>query len=645
MKRYLKYAVCSLLLFFHFSGKAGDKRIELLFQKAHRVQASNFDSVIVYSDSIIRIAQSINDKHALAEAHTLKGAAYYGKGNYPETISNYQDALKLAEAGGFNDLLFPIYNLYGTFYKKQNNLKSAQEQFNNAYNLATKLKDSLQMGNALGDIGLIYELQNEWDKAGECFQKALYIHQRKKCVMCESYALSYLAEVSAYHQQYAEAINLLEQSLELKKTLKDTMGIAMIVNNMGEVYAEKGDIDKALDHFFQSLVYSQKIHYSEFIVHTYKMISDMYMKQMNYEKAYQYYQLHVNLKDSIYNEKNARNINEMEAKYQNEKKQLQIDNLNKENLLKEVKIEKQEGQTRSLYIAAALLFSIVIIVIFGYRNKQKANQIISSQKIEVEKQRDLIEAKNKEVTDSIHYAKRIQRALFASDNLLKNNLPEHFVLYKPKDIVSGDFYWASRQGDKFYLCVADCTGHGVPGAFMSLLNIAYLNEGVTEKKLESPDKILNDVRDQIIFSLSNNEIGEESKDGMDAVLCLLDLKGMWLRFSCANNPLWLLRNGELKIFKPDKMPVGKHHGEQKPFTLQTLGLRKGDTVYLLTDGYADQFGGEKGKKFKYQQLQELLVQNGTKSMEEQKELLDNTIEKWRGSLEQVDDILLIGIKF
>ncbi|MES2284560.1 MAG: tetratricopeptide repeat protein [Bacteroidota bacterium] len=257
---------------------------------------------------------------------------------------------------------------------------------------------------------------------------------------------------------------------------------------------------------------------------------------------------------------------------------------------------------------------------------------------------NIIHEKNREITDSIHSAKRIQHALLASDTLLKKHLPEFFVLYKPKDIVSGDFYWANVIDNKFVIITADCTGHGVPGAFMSLLNISYLNEAIIEKRIDSPEKILEHVRSQIIHTLNPEGSEVESKDGMDAVLCIYDFKHLWLRFACANNPLWVIRNNDLIRFKPDKMPVGMHYGEQKPFSINTLGLRKGDIVYTFTDGYADQFGGPKGKKFKYKALKDVLLSIQTKSMEEQKEILLATFEKWKGNLEQVDDVLIIGVR-
>jgi PAS domain S-box-containing protein len=270
--------------------------------------------------------------------------------------------------------------------------------------------------------------------------------------------------------------------------------------------------------------------------------------------------------------------------------------------------------------------------------------VIDTDITERKKTESIIEIKNREITDSMHAAKRIQHVLLASDTLLNKNLPEYFILYKPKDIVSGDFYWANMIDNKFVMITADCTGHGVPGAFMSLLNITFLNEAVVEKRINSPEKILDYVRTQIINSLNPEGSEFESKDGMDATLCVFDFKGMWLRFSCANNPLWVYRNNDFIRFKPDKMPVGMHHGEQKPFTAHTLGLRKGDIVYTFTDGFADQFGGVNGKKLKYKALKELLLSVQSKSMAEQKEILNAAFESWKGNLEQVDDVLISGIR-
>ena len=307
-------------------------------------------------------------------------------------------------------------------------------------------------------------------------------------------------------------------------------------------------------------------------------------------------------------------------------------------------------------IAFFALFSVFTYNRFRLTRKQK--RIIELQKVEVDRQRELadsrreiaeaqkhiIEEKQKEILDSIHYAKRIQQAMLTSEDYIAEHFnAENFIFYQPKDIVSGDFYWALSHHDKFYIAAADCTGHGVPGAFMSLLNISFLNENVIERGIKNPDQILNEQRREIIKAL-NPTGNENSKDGMDCALCAFDLKNNKLQFALANNPLWLIRAGELIEFKSDKMPVGKYEDHIKNFTLQSTEIFKGDCIYIFTDGYADQFGGDKGKKFKYKQLKELLLLNVHKPMNEQKEMLSKTINDWKDNLEQVDDILIIGVR-
>lgn len=276
-------------------------------------------------------------------------------------------------------------------------------------------------------------------------------------------------------------------------------------------------------------------------------------------------------------------------------------------------------------------------------------QHIEEQKEIIEKQKELVEEKNKEVLDSINYAKRIQAALLTSEKYIQKYLQDFFVLYKPKDIVSGDFYWAfyHEASHSFYLVTADCTGHGVPGAFMSMLGINFLNELVAERNILEPDKILNELRKSIINALNPEDSIEESKDGMDAVICRYMFTEQKIQFAASNNPLWVLSIGEsneLMEYKADKFPVGKYMEEEKPFTLQEIALNKNAWVITFTDGYADQFGGERGKKFKYKQLEKVIKENCHLSSQELKHILDVHFKAWKGNYEQVDDVLIIGVR-
>ncbi len=288
-------------------------------------------------------------------------------------------------------------------------------------------------------------------------------------------------------------------------------------------------------------------------------------------------------------------------------------------------------------IGVVNLFILFIITILFFSFFRRENIIFQKA---ILKQKAIIEEKQKEILDSINYAKRIQYALLASEELLNKNLNNHFVLFKPKDIVSGDFYWATNHKNKFYLAVCDSTGHGVPGAFMSLLNIGFLSEAIKDKGIEEPHEIFNYVRDRLIESIGK----DEQQDGMDGILICIDKSTNLVSYASANNSPVLVRQNEIIELGKDKMPVGK--GERlMSFKLYQMTVQKGDILYLYTDGYADQFGGPKGKKFKYKQLNGLLINNSSLNVGKQMEELEQHFLNWSGVLEQVDDVCVIGIKF
>ncbi len=287
----------------------------------------------------------------------------------------------------------------------------------------------------------------------------------------------------------------------------------------------------------------------------------------------------------------------------------------------------------------ASLFAIFSILYFVVRYFKQGSEDYEK---EIEAKNEEISTKNKEILDSINYAKKIQATLLAHNDFLEKHLPDHFVFFKPKDIVSGDFYWATEHNGKFYLAVCDSTGHGVPGAFMCLLNIGFLNEAIKEKNISSPAAIFDHVRKRLIADISK----EGQQDGMDGILFKLEIQNSKLRieYAGANNAPILIRDNQILSLATDKMPVGKGIREEA-FKLHTIDVQAGDSIYLYTDGFADQFGGPKGKKFKYKALNELLLTHHKKTTAEQKQIFDSTFENWKGRLEQVDDVCVIGIRF
>ncbi|MBL7933722.1 MAG: DUF4154 domain-containing protein, partial [Bacteroidia bacterium] len=328
-------------------------------------------------------------------------------------------------------------------------------------------------------------------------------------------------------------------------------------------------------------------------------------------------------------------------------KQKQLDAELKQKRDEIARAEGTIGKQKNVISIIAILSAIgIILLLFSIRSnnqRRKANKLLSAQKSEIEKQKHLVDEKQKEILDSINYAKRIQTALMANSKLLSDNLNEHFVLFKPKDIVAGDFFWATRLPDSFVYITADSTGHGVPGAFMSLLNISKLND-VINQGISRPDLVLNEVKSRIIKALNPEGSSEESKDGMDAILCKLDLKRMTLQYAAANNSFCIIRNKQIITCKADKMPVGKSHDDSSLFTFNEIPLEKGDMIYTFTDGYGDQFGGPEGKKFKHKQLREIFVEVSELSINQQFEHINSRFEDWKGALEQVDDVLVIGVR-
>jgi serine phosphatase RsbU (regulator of sigma subunit) len=274
---------------------------------------------------------------------------------------------------------------------------------------------------------------------------------------------------------------------------------------------------------------------------------------------------------------------------------------------------------------------------------EQANAEIEAQRDLAEEQRDQIIQQKKEITDSIQYAQRIQTIILPSPNLLKLHLPEYFVIFKPRDIVSGDFFWITEKEGNIILTAADCTGHGVPGAFMSLLGITYLNEITSGRSILTAGEILDQLRQSIIKALDQKGVSGENKDGMDMALCIFDYKKMEIQFAGANNPLYIFKNNELKEIKGDKMPVAIHERMQN-FTNHTFQVEKGDQLYMFSDGYEDQFGGPLGKKFMSKALKQLIVSVGNLTMNEQKEEIERKFEAWKGDLDQMDDVLMIGVK-
>ena len=489
------------------------------------------------------------------------------------------------------------------------------------------------------NFGVLYEMNNELDTAMFYYNKALKLKQDIKDSVGIPYSLNNIAGIFFLKNNYNEGLKIIEQSNQIRLRMSDYIGICWNEFSLGEMYMSKKDFLNAEKHIRQSLSLAVKHAYPELIARNTNYLSAIMANKKQFDSAYVMFNRYFLLNDSLHNIQKQKQLIEMQTVYDTEKKAFLIESLNSENKLKETELEKKKSTVYFLAIIVLLMVVAGVFIVRAYRQKNTANKIISIQKIEAEKQNEIIKEKQKEIVDSINYAKRIQNALLAHDSFLDKIIPAHFVFFQPKDIVSGDFYWATEHNQFVYLAVCDSTGHGVPGAFMSLLNIGFLSEAIKERNISAPSKILDYVRARLVQSLTS----DEQKDGMDAILVCFDKSTNKITYAAANNAPVLCKNNDIISLEYDKMPVGKGERDE-PFRLFELNAGPGNILYLYTDGYADQFGGPKGKKFKYKQLNELLLNVSTQALAHQKQILQENHLKWKGDLEQVDDICIIGIK-
>jgi serine phosphatase RsbU (regulator of sigma subunit) len=469
-----------------------------------------------------------------------------------------------------------------------------------------------------------------------------------------------------YKGDYKEALKNYFASLKIKEEIGDKQGMASSNINIGEVNILIKNYTEARNHLNTALLLSTEIGSKEWVKDSYLALASLDTLLGNWKSAFMYYQRHSEIKDSIFNEDGTRSMAEMQTKYESEKKESEIKLLQKEKEVQGKNLEKQKTIRDAILVGLLLVIIFAVLMYNRFRLIRKQKNIIELKEKETQLQKEVIEEKHKEITDSINYAERIQRSLLASKEFLDENLNRghaelvsashetpkqvqgdnnnYFIFFKPKDIVSGDFYWASKlSNNHFALITADSTGHGVPGAIMSILNIACLNEAIKEG-LCLPNEILNHTRTKIIDVLKRDGSKDGGKDGMDCSLIVLNKERTQLIFATANNPVFIIRNNELIEFKPDKMPVGKHDKDAESFSLQTVNLQKGDIIYTLTDGFSDQFGGENGKKYMIKTLKQLLLQIASLTMQEQQQKLAQEFTNWKGENEQVDDVCIMGVK-
>jgi tetratricopeptide (TPR) repeat protein/serine phosphatase RsbU (regulator of sigma subunit) len=601
-----------------------------------------------YQKSLV-ISKEINEKLSIANTLSNIGLIYHHRGDVLKALDYYQQSLSIQEEINDKDGIASTLNNIGSIYDSQKNYDKALENFNKCLKIHEETKNKGGIAGNLINIGYIYRVQGNYPKALECYEASLKLYEELGSLNGISVALNNIGSIYDAKGDAKKALECYNKALKNNEQIGNKKEIASSVINIARSLIMDGKYEDAKAYALRGMQLSKELAYPREIVYAANILKSIYTKQNNYKSAFEMYELEIKMRDSLNNIEIQSSTIKKEMQYDFEKRELK----NKAEQDKKDLIASEEQQKQKIIIyAVSIGFFIVLVlgllILRGYRQKQKANTIITLQKAEVTNQKHLVEEKHKEIMDSINYAERIQRSFLATKDLLDDNLKEYFVFFKPKDIVSGDFYWASKiidsnGSESFGLVTADSTGHGVPGAIMSLLNITSLESALKDGHSQPAD-ILNATRQTIIERLKKDGSEQGGKDGMDASIIILNKEKTLLKYAAANNPIWVVRQNELIELKPDKMPLGKHDKDTIPFAQYEFALQKQDVIFALTDGMPDQFGGQKGKKFMYKQLKELLVSNAQESMEKQKQILNDSLIKWQGDLEQVDDITIIGVR-
>lgn len=644
------------------------------FLGAFHNQKGNYVDALLYYDMAIPIWDSLimtspNDESLLkGKAGTIgnKGNVFFMQGDYEATIGLYAQVQEIIEQVGDSTTLAVLLGNMGSIHVNMHNYNDALEYHRKSLVLSLKLNNLENAGSQYANIGVDYMESGLLDSAVFYFKLAYKVDS----TINNDYGVA--ADLSSLGDTYTQkakqldddpsrkslrnhyldtALQYLLRSLNMKRELEDASGLVIDYAGLGDIYFNKGDYKTASEYYFNEVALAHELGTLEGLENGYAQLSTLYElsnvplpdtlngrllsgEEMRV-RALDFMKLHMLYRDSI----NATAVQQGLLRNQLQYEFRQQQAIKEEQLKKEQAIADADKQRQSLLLilvgSVALAIAIIAFMIF------RSLRVTRGQKLVIEQQKTIVEEKNKDILDSIHYAERIQKALLAHQEVLDRNIPEHFVLYRPKDIVSGDFYYSMEKGDKFYLAVCDSTGHGVPGAFMSLLNISFMNEALNEKQLVSPNEILNYVRQRLVSSISSGN--ESNQDGMDGILLCIDKRTNKFTYAAAYNAPVKVRNGIAEVLGADKMPIGKSE-KTEPFRLHEIDMKAGDTIYLFTDGMADQFGGPRGKKLKYKAFHEILQRFQSHSVQQQRELIGQSFETWKGNLEQVDDVLVVGIR-
>ena len=670
-----------------------ERRVDLLNEMAVLVLTSSPEDAIDLSTEARTIAEKANYQEGLALALKNMGIGYLYLGNHVEAIKQWESSLLKYEVLGDKKMTANLLSNLGVSYYYQGLPESAMDYYLRSLKIAEEIGDTTRLSTLMLNLGSVYlERETSQDTAKYYYMRAMQMGESRGDMNLLGMGCLNLGRVYYALEMYDSALYYFDRSLLYNS---ETIYITSSLTDIGRIHAVRGEYDQAIKYqkdalglaeegnilaekvyallalsntymemkeFQQAIVYlevakelAQEIGQNPELSASYDGLSESYSELGDYRNAFKFLSLKQEVDDVQYRIESENKTDDLMFKYRLDKKQDEIEILEQQSTIKQLRIKRQ----RAMNIAFASFGFVLLILAVTIYNRMR---FVRKTNRKIEAQRNEIASKNELITDSINYAQQIQSALLPSEKELDELLPEHFVFFKPKDIVSGDFYWIREVQDHLVIVGADCTGHGVPGAFMSMLGITLLNDLVGNCRFNAPGEVLEQLRVKIKEMLEHTEGDREQKDGMDVAFLALNRKTRELVYSGAYNPLYIIRSKALKDgtdlepyleresekyklyeLKADKQPVGPHW-EEHPFSTRSVHLQHGDSLYIFSDGFVDQYGGELGKKYKVGNFKKLLLSFQEKSLVLQKKILEDTFNHWRGELEQIDDVSVIGVR-
>lgn len=598
-------------------------------------------------ESSLQIQQESKDSMGMANTFNYIASVYYFLSDYDKALRYYLKAQQFCEKINDRSGLAQAHNNIGIIYNTLGNSDKAIENYNLSLTISLAMGDKYNTASAYNNLGTVHQKKKNHAKALEYFNESLRLAREINNVQGIAYNLSNIGSILEAEKKYKEALQKYEESLALHEKTGEQYSIANTLCFIGNIQLLLNNSTKARTALEKAIAIAIQIGAKDLRANCYNGFAAVYKMNKDFKRSYDHMQLYTALRDSILSEDKNKSMAEMQTRFDTDKKEKEIAILTKNKDLEELQSSQQQANIKKQKVAIysslggiTLALSLAFFVFKGYSQKKKANALLEEKNEAIRRQKQVLEEKNIQITDSIDYAKSIQEAILPLVETVKGAFADAFILFKPKDVVSGDFYWMWQTKSSITLAAIDCVGHGVPGAFMALHSYNLLERIVKENDALSPALILDQLNHKVLESLNQQNGGSSAKHGMD--LAMIKIKENSIDFSGARNPLVIVSpDKELIEIKADRMYVG---GAQGNFTANTAIVEKGSMLYLFTDGYADQKGGPQNKKFFAEPLRALFKEIAHLSGEEQQKILEERHLQWKGAGEQLDDILILGIR-